>query len=53
VDVTQIEKIRQCSMYSNRRNLLRAKILPEEQSVTGDFGDGEDGQELACAHKEV
>jgi len=36
-----------------RQNLLRAKILPEEQSVTRDFGDGEDAQELACAHKEV
>ena len=36
-----------------RQNMLRGKILPQQQSVTGDFGDGEDAQELACAHKEV
>jgi hypothetical protein len=30
-----------------------AKILPEQQSVTEDFGGGEDVQELACAHNEV
>jgi hypothetical protein len=33
--------------------LTAAKIPPEQQSATEDFGDGEDAQELACAHKEV
>jgi hypothetical protein len=36
-----------------QQNLLRAKILPEQQSVAADFGDGEEAQEPACAHNEV
>ena len=36
-----------------QQNLLRAKILPKQQSVTVDFGDGEEAQEPACAHNEV
>lgn len=33
--------------------LAAAKIRPEQQSVTEDFSDGEDAQELACARTEV
>src|SRR5215471_17957882 len=34
-------------------DIAAGKILPERRSVTGDFSEGEEAQELACAHKEV
>jgi len=39
-------------MYSGQK-LLRARILPEQRSVTGGLGEGGEAQELACARKEV